>query len=83
MALLGYFGISAARESTKQTLDERLLLAEQVAHSIDFNIQQVFQEIQVVSQNILVKVHQGDPELSNYLKDVKLLLFNTKYLPYG
>ena len=40
LALLSFFGISATKESTDQVLAERLLLAEQVAHNIDFNLQQ-------------------------------------------
>src|ERR1700690_451327 len=49
LALLSFFGISATKESTNQVLAERLVLAEQVAHNIDFNVQQTMKYLNDVA----------------------------------
>jgi signal transduction histidine kinase len=51
LALLSFFGISATKESTNQVLAERLVLAEQVAHNIDFNVQQTMNYLNDVAMD--------------------------------
>ena len=59
LALLSFFGISATKESTNQVLAERLVLAEQVAHNIDFNVQQTLTYLTAIA---------ADPNSSDLLK---------------
>jgi signal transduction histidine kinase len=81
VGLLSYFGISAAQTSTDQTLKERLVLAEQVAHGIDYNLQQAFSQLSSISPAVVADVTANNPTSSQFLSDIRRLLpFNVAYI---
>jgi signal transduction histidine kinase len=81
LVIMSALGISASRESVNLTLDERLVLAEQVAHNADFGIEQSFQQLQTVGSTNLAQIQAGRPVPESFLKDLKPFLpFDTNYL---
>ncbi|MDP2916538.1 MAG: GAF domain-containing protein [Dehalococcoidia bacterium] len=82
LLLLGYFGVSASRESTAQILAERLVLAEQVAFRVDSDLEQTIRQLRTVREKEYLKLCQGDAAAAaDFLSDVKHLLpFETHYL---
>jgi signal transduction histidine kinase len=81
VGLLSYFGISAAQASTQQTLNERLVLAEQVAHGVDYNLQQALGQLGSVSSSDLANISANDPTSAKFLGDMRRLLpFNVSYI---
>jgi signal transduction histidine kinase len=80
VALLSYFGISAAQASTNQTLNERLVLAEQVAYGVDYNIQQAFRQLESMSESDLVGANSSATSLQFLAEMKRILPFNIQYI---
>jgi signal transduction histidine kinase len=75
VGIFGYFGVKATNDSTEQTLDERLLLTEQIAFNVDNALGQVFRqlspalpgEVQTTGTNIFTEPDQYLAELRQRL----------------